>query len=348
MGALKISTLGRSGVKVTQLGLGGAPLGDIVDVISEEQAQRTLQAAWDGGIRFYDTSPFYGYGKSEHRMGTFLRQQPRCDFVVSTKVGRVFHAPRRDDRFDGRFWVRGKPYQWRAPLPFEHHFDYSYDGILRSHEDSLLRLSLPWVDLLVIHDLDRGYHNTDEEMNTHRAQLLSGGWKALEELRSDGRIRAVGIGINDPVMIPELLDLIDIDFMLLGFCYTLLDHGFLRIDGSALMERGIGVFMGAVYGSGILATGAVKGASYMYAPALPEVLDKVRRIEAVCRRHETPIGAAALQFPLWHPLVAAVIPGAVSPEQVRSNGEWIQHPIPGDLWSELKAEGLLPEDAPTP
>ncbi len=334
-------TLGKTDVALTQLGLGGAGLGDLVEILDENQAQAILQAAWEGGIRYFDTSPFYGHGKSEHRMGHFLRQQPRAEFVVSTKVGRVLRAP-------GRWQQRGAPSLFAGALPFEFYFDYSYDGIMRSYEDSLQRLSLPSIDLLLIHDLDFGFHKTEARVNAYLYQLATSGWRALEELRRSGAIRGVGAGINEVGMIPRFLDLAELDFFLVALSYNLLDQGVLDEELPRCAEAGVGIVGGAIFASGILASGPVEGAFYNYAPATPEILEKTRRIEAICQRHNTPLAAAAMQFPLAHPLVAAIIPGAIRPEQVARNLQLLRHPIPPQLWADLKAEGLLPAHAPTP
>jgi D-threo-aldose 1-dehydrogenase len=332
--------LGETNAVVTKLGLGGAGLGDLTEILEEDQAQHILQAAWDGSIRFFDTSPFYGHGKSEHRMGHFLRQQPRSEFVISTKVGRIFRAAPPG--------VRRKPTMFVGALPFEFYYDYSYDGIMRSYEDSLQRLGLPSIDLLLIHDLDFWFHKTEALVTAYLTQLATSGRRALEELRSSGAIKGVGAGINEVGMIPRFLDLVDLDFFLVALSYNLLDQGVLDEELPRCAEAGVGIVGGAIFASGILASGPVEGAYYNYATASPEILEKTRRIEAVCQRHGTPLAAAAMQFPLAHPLVAAVIPGAIRPEQVEKNLQLLRRPIPAQLWAELKDEGLLPAHAPTP
>lgn len=332
--------LGRRGVAVTEVGFGGAPLGELFERVSEDEAQATLQAAWDAGVRYFDTAPFYGFGKSEHRIGRFLREKPRGEFVLSTKVGRVLRAARDLDRFDRGQWVGG--------LPFEITVDYSYDGIMRSYEDSLQRLGLSSVDLLLVHDLDYLFHRTEEKVTAYMAQFLASGWRALEALRSGGQIKGVGAGLNGTGMIPRFLDNADVDCFIVAMPYTLLDQRTLDVEFVKCAAHGAGVVIGAVFASGILATGPVDGARYAYAPASPEVLEKTRRIEAVCRRHNVPLAAAALQFPLAHPVVSAIIPGAFQPEHVRTNLGLYRQAIPADLWTDLKAEGLLREDAPTP
>jgi D-threo-aldose 1-dehydrogenase len=332
--------IGKTETVVTELGVGCAGLGDLFDLLSEQQAQQTLQAAWDAGIRYYDTAPFYGYGKSEHRLGHFLRQQPRNDFVVSTKVGRVLKPTRNHETFDGGFW--------RGGLPFDFVWDYSYDGIMRSYEDSLQRLSLSCIDLLLIHDLDSGNFPTEALLNAHLYELATSGWRALDELRSSGAIKAIGAGINISGMIPRVLDVVDLDMFLVAMPYTLLDQGVLEEEFPRCAESDVGIVIGAVFASGILASGPVEGARYAYAPASEEILEKTRRIEEICKRNNTPLGAAAMQFPLAHPLVASIIPGALEPGHVEANVGLFRHEIPSALWAELKEEGLMREDAPIP
>ncbi|HEX3991646.1 MAG TPA: aldo/keto reductase [Acetobacteraceae bacterium] len=332
--------LGRTEVEVTQLGLGGAGLGDLFDIVEDRDADATLKAAWDAGIRYYDTSPWYGRGQSEHRFGRALYRRPRADYVLSTKVGRLFRAVHDAEHFEHGFW--------RGGLTFRHQFDYSYDGVMRSFEDSLQRLGLPGIDLLLIHDLDLAHHGSDVSVSAHLTELHNGGWRALTALKDAGLIRGVGAGINQREMIPRLLDLLDLDFFLVALPYTLLDTGVLDSEFPLCVARGVGFVIGAPFASGILATGAVQGARYRYAETTPEIMAKVKRIEAVCDRHAVPLKAAALQFPLGHPSVAAVIPGALLPQHVTGNVAAFRHAIPAAFWAELKSEGLLREDAPVP
>ena len=333
-------TLGRTGVELSAFGFGGAPIGELFLKVTEEDAQSTLAAAWESGVRFYDTSPWYGRGLSEHRLGQFLYQQDRQDFILSTKVGRTLSPARDPNTFD-RF-------PWTGGLPFEVRFDYSYDGIMRSYEDSIQRLRLTSIDLLLIHDLDFMYHAPIEKVQAYLTQLVTSGWRALDELRASGLIKGIGAGINEMGMVPRFLDLVDIDFFLIAMPYTLLQTDTLDLELPRCAERDVGVIIGAVFSSGILATGAVAGAKFNYADPPPEIIEKVKRMEQVCARHGVPLAAAALQFPFGHPSVAAVIPGAFQPKHVSRNLETFRHPIPPDLWSDLKSEGLLREDAPTP
>ncbi len=338
MDPLKRRFLGKTGVQVTPLGLGAAQLGELYVKLSEGQAQQTLETAYDSGITYFDCAPWYGRGLSEHRVGHFLRSQPRPSFVLSTKVGRVFFRPPDPGQFDSGGWAGG--------LHFEHRFDYSYEGVMRSYEDSLQRLGMTQVDLLLVHDLDVSEHGSQEVVDSHFRQLAAGGWKALEELRSSGEIKGIGAGLNVIGMVARFLESFDMDFFLLAMPYTLLDQEALDDELPRCSERNAGVIIGAPYSSGILATGAVAGAHYRYEVASEEVLSKVRRIQTICNRHEVPLRAAALQFPLGHPSVASVIPGADTPDQVIDNLNQMRVAIPEDFWKELKSEGLLHRDAP--
>ena len=330
--------VGKTDIEVTELGFGGASIGELFVRVSETAAQATLAAAWDAGVRYYDTAPWYGRGLSELRTGALLRDHPRSEFVLSTKVGRWLQ-PSTTEGFDGDPWVGGAPNKVV--------FEYTYDGIMRSVEQSRLRLGITRFDIAFIHDLDRLYFD-EVTFEEHFRALTTSGWKALEELRSSGQIAAVGAGINTLGLIPRFLDALDVDAFLVAMPYTLLKQEVLDEEFPAAMARGAGLIIGAVFQSGILATGAVDGATYDYAPAPPEVVERVRRIEAVCERHGVSLAAAALQFPLGHPGVASVIPGAFRPGQVRRNVVAFAQSIPADLWAELKHEGLLRSDAPVP
>jgi D-threo-aldose 1-dehydrogenase len=333
--------LGKSGVELTQLGFGSAPLGELFVRVDEATAAATLQAAWDAGIRYYDTSPYYGRGLSEIRCGRFLDAQSRSEFVLSTKVGRWFFPPSKPDEFQtGPIWAGG--------LRFDHVHDYSYDGIMRSYEQSHMRLGMNRIDLLLIHDLDFWFHTTDAKVSAHLSQLFTSGWRALDQLRSHRLVRGVGAGINELGMMPRFLDMLDLDFFLVAMRYTLMEQDVLEEEFPRCERAGVGVVVGGVFNSGIAATGPIPGAKYNYSDATPEVMERAGRLKAVCEAHGVPLAAAALQFPLAHPIVASVIHGAVSPDQVRQNVESFQRPIPASLWSDLKGEGLISGQAPTP
>lgn len=333
--------LGRTGMELPLLGFGAAPIGNLYAPTTEADARATLNAAWEAGIRFFDTSPWYGRGLSELRVGAFLRDRPRDEYVLTTKVGRVFAPPADLEAFlaSKRGFVHG--------LPLEHRYDYTYDGVMHSLEQSFVRMGLGRIDALLIHDLDIG-NLGEERTRQHMDELVAGGgYRALSELKSAGKIKAIGAGINHMGTIGQFLDAVDIDFFLVASPYTLVEQPVLDEEFPRLEKAGIGVIIGQPFASGILATGPVAGARYKYGPAPTDVLEKVRKIKAVCERYGVPLAAAALQFVVSHPLVASVIPGAYTPAEVASNVELLQHEIPDALWVELKRDGLLREDAPT-
>ncbi len=339
----KQQQVGSTELLLPPMGQGCGTLGDPDVVITEEQAQKTLEAAWDGGLRYFDTAPWYGNTKSEHRVGHFLRQKPRDDFVVTTKVGRVYRRPECPQTFSASPWMA----RWRGGLPFDLRFDYTRDGILRSYEDSLMRLGLSTIDALAIHDLDLKHHKTDENVQAALHDLSErGGFQALCDLKSSGEIKAIGVGINHTGMIKLFLERFEIDYFLVAMPYTLLDQEALDEDFVLCAERNANVVIGAVFASGILATGTVENAVYAYQTAAPEILEKVRNIELACAEFDVSLRAAAMQFPLAHDLVTSVIPGANSTVQVRQNIEALTRPIPDAFWLSLKEQGLIKTEAP--
>ena len=332
--------LGNGGLSFTELGFGAAPLGNLYRAIPDAEAQATLDAAWDAGIRVFDTAPLYGLGLSETRLNPFLRAHPRDDYVLSTKVGRLLAVCPPDERTGiGKFFD--------TPSRREV-YDYSYDGVMRSLEASLERLGVDRIDILFVHDIDVFTHGSRAEADRLIDQFMASGYQALVALRDQGVISAFGGGINEWQVCQTLAERGDFDLFLLAGRYTLLEQEALASFLPLCEERGIGIVLGGPYNSGILATGARPGAFYNYEPAPPAILDRVARIEAVCRAHGVPLIAAALQFPLHHPAVVSVIPGGQSPDEVRGNLRVLETPVPADLWADLKAQGLLRPDAPTP
>ncbi len=333
--------IGRTALHLPLLGLGGATLGDAAGPIPEAQALATIEAAWAAGVGYFDTSPWYGNTKSELRFGAVLRSKPRDSFRISTKVGRVY-ARRTDPDHPSQA-------RWRGGLPFQPRFDYTRDGVLRSHEQSLMRLGIEKVDALLIHDLDPGHQGSEDGVAGRLRELEEGGgYRALADLKAAGEIAAIGAGINRLGMIPRFLARFDLDFFLVAMPYTLLDQGALEEELPLCAARGASVVIGAPFASGILAAPPEARATYGYQPAAGPVVERTARIRAVAARHGVPLGAAALQFVLAHPVVASVIPGPDAPAQLRANLGWMRHPIPGTFWAELKAEGLLHGAAPVP
>jgi D-threo-aldose 1-dehydrogenase len=341
MDPFKRRRIAKTSFEVTQLGMGGASLGDARDSIPEAQAAATLEAAHVAGIEYFDTSPWYGNGKSEHRFGHVLRTKPRDSFVISTKVGRLHLRPANPDTYQHPRWLGG--------LPFEPRFDYTYDAVLKSYEMSLARLGLNRIDALLIHDLDPRHQLNEEGVRRGLDQLDKGrGYQALADLKSRGEIKAIGAGVNHVGMIPRFLERFAIDFFLIAMPYTLLEQEALDGELQLCEKFGVSVVIGAPFASGILARGPVPGALYRYTPAEPEIIAKAQRIAAVCARHDVPLAAAALQFPFGHPSVVSVIPGPIATEEVRKNLAWMRREIPGVLWTDLKKEGLIRQDAPVP
>jgi D-threo-aldose 1-dehydrogenase len=331
--------LGRSGLEVTIMGFGGAPLGNMYQAFSDAQARATVEACYDAGIRYFDTAPLYGFGLSEHRLGEALRSKSRCEFVLSTKVGRLLR-PRDPGALDHG--------QFHGSLPFAQVYDYSYDGVMRSVEDSLQRLGTWRIDILLVHDLDVWTHGSEEARRARVQEFMAGGYRAMLELREQRAVQAIGAGVNETAACQDLAERGDFDCFLLAGRYTLLEQAPLDDFLPLCERRKIALIIGGAYNTGILATGAIPGAYFQYAPAPPEIMDRVRRTEAVCARHDVRLPSAALQFPLGHPAVATVIPGMRSPAEVSQNIEIFAPDIPADFWAELKHEGLLRADAPIP
>ncbi len=328
--------LGRSSVETTRLGFGGAPLGNLFSVVAETAAEAALAAAWDAGWRYFDTAPLYGHGLGERRIGSFLRQKPRDSYRLSTKVGRLL-APQAG-RVDGGAYVEVPN---SAPV-----YDYSREGALRSVEASLERLGVGRIDILLIHDIDRFTHGAEQPRRFREA--MDGAYPALAGLRSKGVVGAIGIGVNDWQVAEAVARAADIDCVLLAGRYTLLEQDSLASFLPLCREKGISIIAGGVFNSGILATGPTVGAVYNYAPAPQAILDRVAALDRVCKAHGVPLAAAALQFPLAHPAVATVVVGARSAGEIETNRSLLAHPTPPALWADLKAEGLIAKDAPTP
>jgi D-threo-aldose 1-dehydrogenase len=324
--------LGRTSLEVTVLGLGCATLGGHRVPVTRAEAEAVVRAAWARGVRYIDCAPFYGYGQAERCVGDALREMPRDEWVLSTKVGRLLR-PRTQA-------PATEPY--RHPLPFNTAFDYTYDGIMRAFEDSLQRLGLARIDILYVHDIGAGQHKDahPEIMQVFR----SGGYRALEELRRAGAVRAIGIGVNEREALLEALEWGDWDAFLLAGRYTLLEQDPLDDLIPKCARAGISIVVGAVHNTGILAGRD----SWNYRPAPPEIVARVNAIRAVCDSHGVPLIAAALQFPLAHPAVAAVLPGPRNIEEMEENSQLLGYPIPPGLWVDLRNVKLIHPDAPTP
>ncbi len=324
--ATDLAQIGTTEVYVTRLGLGAGVIGGLFAEVSEDAAIATVRRALALGINYIDTAPLYGHGKSETRLGLALEGVARDSFVLSTKVGRLLVPTQKQAE---SIWFKNLP-------ALEPVFDFSYDAVRRSLASSLERLKLDHVDMLHVHDPDGTFD-----------EVRQGAYRALHELREQGVVRAISVGCWDANLLTRFAEAGDFDAFLLPGKYTLLDQSALDELLPVCVRKNISVIVGTPYGSGILATGSRAGAKFNYEDADPQMLERVRKMEAVCARYEVPLQAAALQFPFGHPAVASIIPGARSPEEVEIGVRMFEWPIPAGLWEEFKAEGLIRADAPT-
>lgn len=325
--------IGRTAVEVTVLGLGCATLGGSRIGVSRQESDSIVAAAWAAGVTYIDTAPYYGVGRAERSVGDAMRWVPRDEWVLSTKVGRLLR-PRASAAED---------MERHHPLPFEPVYDYSYDGVMRSFEDSLQRLGLARIDILYAHDIGAMQHGAEAHPRQMRT-LREGGYRALEELRSAGTVRAIGIGVNEREVLVEALEWGDWDAFLLAGRYTLLEQAPLEDLLPRCEKARTSIVVGGPLNSGILAGRD----TWNYKAAPPEIVARVNAIEAICDSHRVPLAAAALQFPLAHPAVAAIIPGPRNVDEFHANLRLLRYPIPNALWADLRDAGLLHPHAPTP
>ncbi|UWQ18044.1 aldo/keto reductase [Jannaschia sp. M317] len=310
------------------LSFGTASIGGLYAPVTSEAAHEVLQSAWDAGIRYFDTAPHYGNGASEHRLGDFLRD--KSDWILSTKVGRILTPDRNPPAVVNGF---------HSALPLKQHFDFGYDAIMRSVEDSFQRLGLNRIDILFVHDIGDPGAGTDTAH--HRAQLRDSGAKALRALKEQGVVSAVGLGVNTVEICEDLLGQMEIDLILLAGRYTLLEQT-ARDRLFPLLDRyGAKLVIGGVFNSGILATGPVAGAQYNYAPAPPKVLSRVAEIEAICTRHDVPMAAAAIQYPARDDHVVSTLIGTSKPGSLLRNVTQFRSQIPAALWDDLRTAELI-------
>ncbi len=331
MDPFELRKIGNTNIAITCFGLGGASMGDMYTVANEDAAMKAIRSAYEAKIRYFDTAPMYGFGKSEKLYGSVLKDQPRDSFVLSTKVGRlILTGQPPPESEDTPFVVNDNAYAI---------FDYSRDGVLRSLEESRKRLGIDRIDIVYIHDPD---------VNDSFKQAVEEAFPTLAALKRQGIIGAVGVGINQGEMLCDFAKNAEFDCFLLAGRYTLLDQVALKELLPLCEEKNISIVIGGAYNSGILATGAIEGAHYNYAPASPEIMEKTRKIEMVCSRYNIPMKAAALQFPFGHPTVVSNIPGVKTKERFEENLSLFTYPIPADFWAALKDENLLVADAPVP
>jgi D-threo-aldose 1-dehydrogenase len=325
--------IGRTGLDVTRLGFGGASIGGLFTAVRDEDATATVERAWDLGVRTFDVAPLYGLGAAERRMGRALADKPRDDFVLSTKVGRLV-VPRDSIPPGADVDEQDANYPHGDPVGLV--FDYSGDGVRRSIEASLERLGLDRIDIALIHDPD-----------DHWEAAIDDAYPALARLRDEGVIRAVGAGMNQSAMLARFAREGDFDVFLLAGRYTLLDQEALAELLPLCVQRGVGILIGGAMNSGVLADPR-PGSRFNYVTAPDAVVERARRLAAVCARHDVPLRAAAIQFPLAHPAVRSLIAGVRRIDHLDEYPALMRRPIPADLWTELRAEGLIPDEAPVP
>ncbi|AWN52840.1 aldo/keto reductase [Methylobacterium sp. 17Sr1-1] len=326
-----LRTHARTGLTLTALGLGCAQMGGLYRPTSLAEAAGAFRAAWERGIRYYDTAPFYGFTRSERRLGTFLTEEPRSDYVVSTKVGRVMVPDPT---------VGAMEEGYADPLPFRPTFDYSHDGVLRSFEASRQRLGILAPDILYVHDIGRFTHG-ERHAQTWEQLTTGGGFRALMRLREEGAVRGIGLGVNEWEIVAEAIQAADLDLCMLAGRYTLLEQ-----DSLPLMDecarRGVGIVVAGAFNSGLLAGKA----KFNYADAPPALVARTQALRAACEEEGVRLEAAALQFPLLHPAALTLVTGARNAAQVEANAAWFAEPIPDGFWARLKARGLVHDAAP--
>lgn len=332
------NSLGDTGAGVTALGFGGAPIGNFMRPFTDEAARRIVDRSWDQGVRYFDTAGLYGHGLSEYRIGHALYERPRDEYALLTKVGRTL-TPADRGSFDSGLWV--------DPAPMRVTYDYSYDGIMRSVEGAMQRLLTDHLEVMLIHDVDVYTHGAEAQSGYFETAVRDG-FRALEKLRDEGVVDAIGFGVNESEVLHEAIRRTDSDVVLLAGRYTLLEQE--PLDGllPTCSERDVSVLLGGVLNSGILATGPVEGAKFNYGPAPRAILEKARALEEICEHHKVPLAAAALQFAYAHPVVASICIGSRNEQQQEQTARLCSMPIPQQLWADLRAADLIRDDAPTP
>lgn len=324
--------LGTTGLELTRVGFGCAPIGNLLSEVREEDAQAAIAAAFDDGVRLIDAAPFYGYGLAEERAGRALRGRPRSEYVVSTKVGRLI---RRGPRGGAEVFDDNKSFYLANP-DMHLELDYSYDGVMRSLEDSLKRWGVDRIDILHIHDPD-----------DHFDEAVNGAFRALDALRSAGTISAVSAGMNQWEMLSRFMDHGRFDCFLLAGRYSLLDQTALPEFLPKCQKQGVGVLVGGVFNSGLLAN-PTRGATFNYVAAPDQLIERALALKAVCERHGVSLKTAAIQFPLAHPAVTSILTGVRTRAEWDENAAGLRTPIPAALWAELKDSGLIDASAPVP
>tara|TARA_B100002003_G_C14118257_1_gene537815 strand:+ start:769 stop:1776 length:1008 start_codon:yes stop_codon:yes gene_type:complete len=325
-------------LKIKNISYGTAVLGNYYEVFSNDEASKVINKAFDLGINYFDTAPLYGFGLSEHRVGMNLQLKERDSYILSTKVGRLL-SPAGPKEID-----RGA---WKGGLNFNPYYDYSYDGTMRCIEQSMHRLGISKIDILHIHDVDYFTHKEKHLVEKYFSEAIKGAYKALEELRRNGNISAISIGINEFEMAERFLKEVDVDCVMLAGRYTLLEQNSLKTFLPLCEKNKVDILLAAPFNSGILA-GNENNLNWNYAKASKELIDKVHSLKKICGNYNIPLAAAAIQFPLAHPVVKTVVTGAVNVKELEDNVSYLDVKIPNDFWQELKALDLIAKESPVP
>ena len=335
---MKDVSITKKQLKIKNISYGTAVLGNYYEVLSNDEASQVINKAFDLGINYFDTAPLYGFGLSEHRVGMNLQLKDRDSYILSTKVGRLL-SPADPKEID-----RGP---WKGGLNFNPYYDYSYDGTMKCVEQSMHRLGISKIDILHIHDVDYFTHKEKHLVEKYFSEAIKGAYKALEELRRNGNISAISIGINEFEMAERFLKEVDVDCVMLAGRYTLLEQNSLKTFLPLCEKNKVDILLAAPFNSGILA-GSEKNLNWNYAKASKELIDKVNSLKRICDNYNIPLAAAAIQFPLAHPVVKTVVTGAVNVKELEDNVSYLDVKIPNDFWQELKTLNLIAKESPVP
>ena len=335
---MKDVSITKKQLKIKNISYGTAVLGNYYEVLSNDEASQVINKAFDLGINYFDTAPLYGFGLSEHRVGMNLQLKDRDSYILSTKVGRLL-SPADPKEID-----RGP---WKGGLNFNPYYDYSYDGTMKCVEQSMHRLGISKIDILHIHDVDYFTHKEKHLVEKYFSEAIKGSYKALEELRRNGDISAISIGINEFEMAERFLKEVDVDCVMLAGRYTLVEQNSLKTFLPLCEKNKVDILLAAPLNSGILA-GSEKNLNWNYAKASKELIDKVNSLKRICDNYNIPLAAAAIQFPLAHPVVKTVVTGAVNVKELEENVSYLDVKIPNDFWQELKELNLIAKESPVP
>ena len=328
---MKKRKLGNTDIELTSIGFGGAPLGNLFEELNETDCFNIIKKSFEMSINLFDTSPLYGYGLSEHRIGNFLKTIDPNNYYLSTKVGRYL-TPQRNYFKEGKF---------KGHLNFIPNLDYSYDGVMRSFDQSIHRLAVPKIDICLIHDVDR--YNFGDDVDNYFKEAMNGAYKALNDLKEQKVIKAIGVGLNDADICAKFANAGDFDCMLLAGRYTLIDQSALDEFFPIAKKNKIGIILGGVFNSGILAKGIGEDVTYWYEKIPLEIKVKYQKISQVCQKYNVPVPAAALQFSYSNQLISSMILGIDRVEQIEQNYEFLNYPIPKELWGDLIKQKIIDE-----